>query len=501
MSAFADLVRFRTTLGGTTDWVVSSAIGGCQIPSAANVLNGTNYKVYAVSDDLTQWEISTGAYNSGTTTFPRTTVLYNSSGTGTATGQSGAGTKINFTLAPQVSVVALAEDLISVETANAFTATQQAQARTNVYAAPFDAFGAQGIQINGSMDVSQESATNILTLASGATTFSVDQFNSIYVHGANTAVFTSQQIAPPGSPSFGACFPNCLQLKATTALSSPAAGDLATIILPIEGYRVSRLGFGNANAQSVTVGFWVYATIAGTGTLSIRNRAASNRSYPVNFTVSNPTTWQYITVTIPGDTTGTWLVTTGVGAYVSFAFAAGSTFQGTNATWAAGNFTGTSATTNFFASSNNVVCLTGVVIVPGSEAPSAARSPFIMRPYDKELILCQRYFRKSFPQATACAQNAGVAGAITIKNPIALGDPAEFIPFSPTMRAAPTITTFNPSASNANWRDITAASDVTVSVDPATTISDGGVLLATSGTVANLGDILAIHYKADARLS
>jgi hypothetical protein len=134
MSAFADLVRFNPVAGGTTDWVVSSAVGGCQTPALANVLNGISYKVYAVSNDLTQWEISTGAYNSGTTTFPRTTVLYNSAGTGTATGQSGAGTKINFTLAPQISVVALAEDLISVEVANSFTATQKAQARINIAA-------------------------------------------------------------------------------------------------------------------------------------------------------------------------------------------------------------------------------------------------------------------------------------------------------------------------------------------------------------------------------
>jgi hypothetical protein len=111
MSAFADLVRFLPVASGTGDWVVSSAVGGCQMPALANVLNGVSYKVYAVSSDLTQWEISTGLYNSGTTTFPRTTVLYNSSGTGTATGQSGAGTKISFNTIPQVSVVALAEDL------------------------------------------------------------------------------------------------------------------------------------------------------------------------------------------------------------------------------------------------------------------------------------------------------------------------------------------------------------------------------------------------------
>ncbi|MGA7810666.1 hypothetical protein [Bradyrhizobium sp.] len=135
MSAFADLVRFIPTAGGTTDWVYSSAVGGCQAPSAANVQNGVSYKVYAVSADLTQWEISTGVYNSSTGTFPRSTVLYNSAATGTAAGQSGAGTKINFATVPQVSVIALAEDLISVEVANSFTAAQQLQARKNIAAA------------------------------------------------------------------------------------------------------------------------------------------------------------------------------------------------------------------------------------------------------------------------------------------------------------------------------------------------------------------------------
>lgn len=112
MSAFADLVRFIPTAGGTTDWTFSTAVGGCQSPTAAGAVNGASYKVYAVSADLTQWEVSQGIYSSGILTFPRTTVLYNSSGTGTATGQSGAGTKLSFSTVPQVSVVALAEDLV-----------------------------------------------------------------------------------------------------------------------------------------------------------------------------------------------------------------------------------------------------------------------------------------------------------------------------------------------------------------------------------------------------
>src|SRR5580704_6453521 len=108
---FVDLARFNPTLGGTSDWVVSSAAAGCQTPALGGITNGITVKYYAVSADLTQWEIGQGVYNTGTSTLPRTTVLYNSSGTGTASGQSGAGTKINFSTVPQVSLVALAEDM------------------------------------------------------------------------------------------------------------------------------------------------------------------------------------------------------------------------------------------------------------------------------------------------------------------------------------------------------------------------------------------------------
>jgi hypothetical protein len=122
MASFVDACRFTPTLGGTTDWTYSSAVTGYQSPAAAGMVNGQPYRVRAESADLTQWEISTGIYNSSTGVIPRTTVLYNSSGTGTATGQSGAGTKINFTTVPQVAVVALAEDLANLGTSNTFTA-------------------------------------------------------------------------------------------------------------------------------------------------------------------------------------------------------------------------------------------------------------------------------------------------------------------------------------------------------------------------------------------
>jgi hypothetical protein len=127
MAAFLDVCRFSPTAGGTTDWTYSAAVTGCQSPASANVVNGRLYKYRAESADLSQWEMGEGAYNTGTGVLARTTVLYNS---------SGSTSKINFTLTPQVAIVALKEDLISVEEANSFTTTQQTQARNNIGAAP-----------------------------------------------------------------------------------------------------------------------------------------------------------------------------------------------------------------------------------------------------------------------------------------------------------------------------------------------------------------------------
>jgi hypothetical protein len=121
MTAFINVCRFTPTAGGTADWTYSSAVTGYQSPASAGIVNGGTYKYRAESSDLTQWELGQGTYNTGTGVLARTTVLYNSSGTGTGAGQSGAGSKISFSTTPQVAIVALAEDLPSLTKANTFT--------------------------------------------------------------------------------------------------------------------------------------------------------------------------------------------------------------------------------------------------------------------------------------------------------------------------------------------------------------------------------------------
>lgn len=136
MAAWVDVCRFFPTAGGTTDWTYASAVTGYQSPALAGATNTQTYVYRAENAALTEWELGQGAWNSGTGVLARTTVLYNSSGTGTASGQSGAGTKITFSSVPQVAIVALKEDLLSNAEANGFTAAQKAQLVANI--------GAQG---------------------------------------------------------------------------------------------------------------------------------------------------------------------------------------------------------------------------------------------------------------------------------------------------------------------------------------------------------------------
>src|ERR1700754_1642377 len=153
MAAFLNNCRFIPTTGGTTDWVYASTVGGCQSPSFAGAVDGRKYKFLAISSDLTQWEIAEGTYTIASGTFARSTVLYNSSGSGAASGQSGAGAKISFTVAPNVAIVGVKEALVSIEEANAFTSAQMAQARANIGVTK------KNYLVNGGMQISQENGT------------------------------------------------------------------------------------------------------------------------------------------------------------------------------------------------------------------------------------------------------------------------------------------------------------------------------------------------------
>ena len=213
------------------------------------------------------------------------------------------------------------------------TEVQKAQGRENIYAAPFDAMAYNGMQVNGSMEVSQElgSTDNIVP-----NKYTVDGWQVIW-SGSVTGVLSSKQ---SGFGAFG--FSNMLVVSVLVAQTTINADYTYIVMQPIEGYRISRLAWGTANAQPITIGFWCQNTRAGTYTGSIRNGAA-NRSYAFTYTQNVADAVEYKTVTISGDTAGTWASGNTTGMYVTFSIAAGSNNIAPSAnTWLAGSYTAAS---------------------------------------------------------------------------------------------------------------------------------------------------------------
>ena len=308
------------------------------------------------------------------------------------------------------------DDFVSVDVDQVFTETEKKTARSNIYAAPFDALSYNGMQINGSMDVSQQFGS---TPTSSSSTYPVD--NWFFFKVTSAAVSAGQYSwSIPG-------FSNALVLVVTTG-AAMAAGDVIEVFQNIEGYRVSRLNWGTAYAQPITIGFWTQHDRPGIYGGSVRN-GVGNRTYAFTYTQNVAATSEYKTVTIPGDTTGTWSKDNTAGMTVVFVMACGTNHIASSAnTWttsgvtAPGQINGAAAATDRFR-------ITGVVVVPGIEAPSAERAGFIMRPYDQEFRMCQRYL-----QAPNTAGNYCIAGYAASAILARVG-----VPFKVQMRATPTL--------------------------------------------------------------
>ena len=301
-------------------------------------------------------------------------------------------------------------------------------AYVHAYAAPFDALAYNGMQINGSVEVSQERGTTA-TSVSGASV--CDGWMFFY---AGTMTISS---ATAVTPAFVPGFTNVLFMSVPVAQASIGAADLAVLLQRIEGYRISRLAWGTASAQPITLAFWSAHNRTGVYSATIRN-ATSNRSYAFTYAHAVTNVAQYNIVTIPGDTTGTWTADNSVGMIITFAMACGTTSTAPSANaWLAGGYFAAPGQINGVAAVTDVFRITGVVVLPGIEAPSATRSPLIMRPYDQELAICKRYFQINFPSARFPA----AAGSQFSEN--------SFL-FPLEMRTAPTLTVGAAAAGAAN---------------------------------------------------
>jgi len=236
--------------------------------------------------------------------------------------------------------------------------------------------------INGNMRISVENGASAVSVSGGAAPYILDQWVA-FANGAG--VYTGQQNS---GALLSEGFNNSLLFTVTTADASIAATDAYHFFTPIEGYTIADLKYGQATAKAVTVSFWVRSSVTGTYGLSIKNSAV-NRAYVATYTINAANTWEYKTVTIPGDTSGTWLIDNGIGMYLAWSLSNGSNFQGAAGAWGAnGNYT-TSAQANWMATIGNTFQITGVQLEVGSQA-----TPFENRPYGVELDLCERYYQQ-----------------------------------------------------------------------------------------------------------
>ena len=293
--------------------------------------------------------------------------------------------------------------------------------------------------INGAMMIDQRNAGASVSINTAANTYAIDRWRG---YGTNSAgVFTMQRSssAPPSG------FTNFLRVTVTTADSSLSATDFYAFSQPIEGLNIADLGWGSANAQTVTLSFLVRSSLTGTFTGSINANPASGASYVFTYTINSANTWEYKTITISGPTSGTFPTdnTTGFSVWYSLALGSDSTTS-TVGSWQAAGKWGSSSAVNAMATLNATFDVTGVQLEKGSTATS-----FDYRPYGTELALCQRYYFKTFAQGTAPAQNAGLVGSIP--SWIGGGSFNAVVNFPAVMRATPTIVAFNPSAANSNF--------------------------------------------------
>jgi hypothetical protein len=291
--------------------------------------------------------------------------------------------------------------------------------------------------INGDMRISQRNGTSAGTYGAGAAYWLDRWVNTATI--ANNMQVQQSTVAPAG-------FNNSTIFRALTG-ATIGSSDIFVSQQMIEGLNVGDLAWGTASAATITVSFWVRSSVTGTFGGSIRNGSV-NRSYPFTYSIASADTWTYRTVTIPGDTTGTWATDNSAGLSLNFDLGSGSTFRGTAGTWAAANFIGATGSVSPMATNGATFYLTGVQLEVGTVA-----TPFERRLYGQELALCQRYFQKTFDQATAPAQNVSGNGGLTASGSVTNVSINASWWFACPMRAVPTIVTFAPDQASANWSD------------------------------------------------
>lgn len=284
--------------------------------------------------------------------------------------------------------------------------------------------------INSRMEIDQRNAGASVTPT--ASTHTIDRW---FAQLSAASKYSVQQNAGSVTPPAG--FTNYLGVTSTSAYAITSA-DQFNINQRIEGFNIADLGWGTANAKTVTLSFWVRSSLTGTFGGAITNSGV-DRSYPFTYTISSANTWEQKSITVAGDTTGTWVTNNGIGIRLYINLGAGSTLSGTAGAWAAGTFTSATGATSVVGTSGATFYITGVDLRLGEYA--TAPSPDF-RSYGTELQLCQRYYAKLTYDGTGGEVVLGTGFQTSSTNAWA------YIKYPVTMRTEPTASIFSLRVSN-----------------------------------------------------
>ncbi len=334
--------------------------------------------------------------------------------------------------------------------------------------------------INGAFDIWPEGAS-FSSVANG--TYTAEGW--VYAKSGAMVHTISRSSDVPTVAEAGRKFNHSLKISCTTVDASIASGDYAVIEQRVEGYNWLALA-----QKAGTKGIWVKATKIGTYGVYLKN-SGGDRSYVGEITINASNTWEKKEVNFSASpSAGTWDYTNGIGVSVGITLAAGSTYQTTKDAWQTGGYLTTSNQVNACDSTLNDFYICGAQLEKGSVATA-----FEDRTIQEEIMLCQRYFEKSFPYSVVPAQNAGTAGTLATIAPATNARVAVRWDFKVTKRSSPSITTYNPSAANANF----SANPLTPIVETADSSEINAWIVSTpANTTAANGYF--IHATANSRL-
>jgi hypothetical protein len=272
--------------------------------------------------------------------------------------------------------------------------------------------------INGNMAIDQRNGGASLTPTSNGQ-YSLDRWSCSLSQASKYSV---QQNAGSLTPVATTGFTNYLGVTSLSSYSINST-DFFIIRQAIEGLNIPDLAWGTASAKTITLSFWAYSSLTGTFGGALSN-SAENRSYPFTYSIPVANTWTQISVTVAGDTTGTWLTTNGMGIRLNIGLGVGTTNSGTAGSWAAAAYYSATGAVSVVGTNAATLYITGVQLEVGSSATG-----FEVVDYTTQLIMCQRYYQNSYQLYDLLVRNQAAATQLRLT-----------IIFPVYMRTSPTFT-------------------------------------------------------------